>query len=145
MGNCWPPCMHVYWLNRYYRGVVQGTTKEKYYNVLFDDGFFCNDLRSADIVVSIILAMGVFTSSEWEDSRERQKERDPLQKYRIYFFPVVCGSSLNIQMLINKTFMPWNSSLFTSRLLASESEETTVLALSTRQQITPKKNVLVLE
>ena len=44
------------WLNRYYRGVVQGTTKEKYYNVLFDDGSFCNDLRSADIVVSTILA-----------------------------------------------------------------------------------------
>lgn len=48
------------WLNRYYRGVVQGT-KEKYYNVLFDDGYFCNDLRSADIVVSTILATSVFT------------------------------------------------------------------------------------
>lgn len=50
--------MHVYgFKNRCYRGVVQGTTKEKYYNVLFDDGSFCNDLRSADIVVSTILAI----------------------------------------------------------------------------------------
>ena len=49
------------WLNRYYRGVVQGITKEKYYSVLFDDGYFCNDLRSADIVVSTILATCVFT------------------------------------------------------------------------------------
>lgn len=56
------------WLNRYYRGVVQGTTKEKYYNVLFDDGSFCNDLRSADIVVSTILAMCniyKFIYTEW--------------------------------------------------------------------------------
>lgn len=95
--------MHIYgFKNRYYRGVVQGTTKEKYYNVLFDDGSFCNDLRSADIVVSTILAMcDIYKFILSGQSGVRHKERDLVQKYRLYVFPVKCGP-LNIQCFQTK-------------------------------------------
>ena len=107
--------------------------------MLFDDGSFCNDLRSADIVVSTITAMcDIYKFILSGQSRVRHKERDLVQKRRLYFFSCSVWFPEH-SMLLNKSLTPWNSGLFTNRLLASL-EETTVLALSDCLQITQKRS-----